>query len=87
MLFQIAGPFIPSDYSRLTGDYGRLVRMVDDEEPVEVGRDIGNKDGRRTRRKAETLRAGDSTRTGVGNGLFEDDTPASMIYEDETLTC
>ena len=54
MLFQIAGPFIPSDYSRQNGDYGRLVRMVDDKEPVEVGRDIGNEDGRRTRRKDET---------------------------------
>ena len=32
LLFQI-GPFIPTDCSRLTGDYGGFVRMVDDEEP------------------------------------------------------
>ena len=37
--------------------------------------------------KAETLRAGGFTRTGVGNGFFEDDTPMGMIYEDETSTC
>ena len=37
--------------------------------------------------KAKTLRAGGSTRTGVGNGLFEDDTLVSVIYEDETSTC
>ena len=28
-----AGPFIPTDCSRLTGDYGGFVRMVDDEVP------------------------------------------------------
>ena len=37
--------------------------------------------------KAEKLIAGRSTRTGVGNGLFEDDTLVRVIYEDKTLTC
>ena len=37
--------------------------------------------------KAVTLRAGGSTRTGVGNGLFKDDTPVSVNYEDETSSC
>jgi hypothetical protein len=35
-----AGPIIPSDYSRHTGDDSWLVRMVDDEKLDEVGRDI-----------------------------------------------
>ena len=37
--------------------------------------------------KAETLRAGGSTRTGVGNRLFEDGTVVSVIYKDKILTC
>ena len=38
-----AGPFIPTDCSRLTGDYGGFVRMVDDEEP---GRSSSNNESR-----------------------------------------
>ena len=37
--------------------------------------------------KAEMLRACWTTRTGVGNELFEDETPVIVIYEDETLSC
>ena len=37
--------------------------------------------------KAETLRTCWTTRTGVGNELFEDKSSVIMIYEDETSSC
>ena len=40
--------------------------------------------------KAETLGVGGSTRTGVENGIFEDDTSTlsvTMIFEDWTSSC